>query len=69
MLGVKELAPAAADTRIILEVANLRQVSELLDRAHGAGGQLLEFAVHSPNLSDAFIALTGHALRDQATEA
>jgi ABC-2 type transport system ATP-binding protein len=24
----------------------------------------LEFSVHSPNLSDAFIALTGHALRD-----
>jgi ABC-2 type transport system ATP-binding protein len=68
MPGVKELAAGAADTRIILEVANLKQVSELLDRAHGAGGQLLEFAVHSPNLSDAFIALTGHALRDQATE-
>ena len=29
-----------------------------------AGGRPLEFVVHSPNLSDAFIALTGHALRD-----
>jgi hypothetical protein len=28
----------------------------------------VEFAVHSPNLSDAFIALTGHALRVMTTE-
>jgi hypothetical protein len=40
----------------------------LLERAHNAGGQPLEFAVHSPNLSDAFIALTGHALRDGTPE-
>lgn len=68
LAGVTDLAPEAAATKVTLEVANLRQVSELLDRAHNAGGQLLEFAVHSPNLSDAFIALTGHALRDQTTE-
>ena len=67
--GVKELAPAiTATTTVALELTNLRQVSELLERADNAGCQRLEFAVHSPNLSDAFIALTGHALRDAATE-
>jgi len=66
--GVTELAPVTAAPTVILELTSLRQVSELIERAHNAGGQLLEFAVHSPNLSDAFIALTGHALRDTATE-
>jgi ABC-2 type transport system ATP-binding protein len=62
--GIKELASATATTTVALELTNLRQVSELLERADNAGCQRLEFAVHSPNLSDAFIALTGHALRD-----
>jgi ABC-2 type transport system ATP-binding protein len=70
--GVKELAgvtaPALAATTVALELANLSQVGELLERADKAGCQRLEFAVHSPNLSDAFIALTGHALRDATTE-
>ncbi len=66
--GVKELAPATADTKVELELTDLRQVSELLERAQNSGGQRLEFAVHSPNLSDAFIALTGHALRDATPE-
>jgi ABC-2 type transport system ATP-binding protein len=66
--GVKEIAPASVETKVALELTNLRQVSELLERAHNAGGQRVEFAVHSPNLSDAFIALTGHALRVMTTE-
>jgi len=66
--GVKDLAPAIDATRIALELTNLGQVGELLECAHQAGGQRLEFVVHSPNLSDAFIALTGHALRDATTE-
>jgi ABC-2 type transport system ATP-binding protein len=66
--GAKELAPAITTTTVALELTNLRQVSDLLERADNAGGRRLEFAVHSPNLSDAFIALTGHALRDATTE-
>jgi len=30
----------------------------------GGGGGVIEFSVHSPSLSDAFMALTGHALRE-----
>lgn len=62
--GLTELAPRD-ETRIVLQLANLAQVSELLEHARSAGAQVLEFSVHSPNLSDAFMALTGHALRDQ----
>ncbi|HVB80316.1 MAG TPA: ABC transporter ATP-binding protein [Candidatus Binataceae bacterium] len=68
LAGVKEIARATVDTKILLELANLGQVSELVDRAREAGSERLEFTVHSPNLSDAFIALTGHALRDPTGE-
>ena len=66
--GVKELAAATTGPTVALELTNLRQVGDLLERAYNAGGQPLEFAVHKPNLSDAFIALTGHALRDATAE-
>ena len=52
--------------RVILELTHLRQVGEILERVHTAHGQLLELAVHSPSLSDSFIILTGHGLRDTA---
>ena len=66
--GVVELAPTDDEAKLILELTSLRQVSEVLEHAHSAHGQLLEFAVHSPNLSDAFITLTGHGLRDTTTQ-
>jgi linearmycin/streptolysin S transport system ATP-binding protein len=66
--GVNELAPASAGTTVTLELTSVKQVSELLERAHNADGQHVEFVLHSPNLSDAFIALTGHSLRAPATE-
>jgi hypothetical protein len=31
------------------------------------GVEVIEFHVHRPNLQDAFIKLTGHALRDAPT--
>jgi ABC-2 type transport system ATP-binding protein len=59
---VKELTDIVSGNRMCLLLGNLKQVSELLNRAERAGGQLRDFLVYSPNLSDAFIALTGHAL-------
>jgi ABC-2 type transport system ATP-binding protein len=53
---------------VAFELASLSQVNAILERAHAAGANVLEFSVHSPNLSDAFISLTGHALRDPAAE-
>ncbi len=62
--GVRELVQEQGDRKVNLEISNPAQVGELLERAHQAGAHVLEFSLHSPNLSDAFIALTGHALRD-----
>ncbi|MFZ1888401.1 MAG: ABC transporter ATP-binding protein [Candidatus Binataceae bacterium] len=62
--GAREIARAHLDGKIDLELASITQVSEILERIRAAGGRIIEFSVHSPNLSDAFIALTGHALRE-----
>jgi ABC-2 type transport system ATP-binding protein len=53
---------------VALELTSLAQVSELLEQARQSGAEVREFSVQSPNLSDAFIALTGHALRDPRPE-
>jgi ABC-2 type transport system ATP-binding protein len=62
--GVTELDSSAAGGRITLALTGLARVSPVLDRASRAGFSELEFNLHSPNLSDAFMSLTGHALRD-----
>jgi ABC-2 type transport system ATP-binding protein len=64
VVGVSEISAPANDAKAVLQFESLAQVSELLDHARAAGGTILEFNVHSPNLSDAFMTLTGHALRD-----
>jgi len=61
---VSELTPAPSRNHSVLEFDSLPRVQELLNRAQ-AVGSVLEFTVHSPNLSDAFMALTGHQLRDE----
>jgi len=48
-----------------LELAALDQAPEVIRRAERAGGEVLEVHLHRPNLQDAFLKLTGHALRDR----
>jgi ABC-2 type transport system ATP-binding protein len=66
--GASELSRADEGRKVIVQLASLEQINELLERARALRGEVLEFSVHSPNLSDAFIALTGHALRDAEPE-
>jgi ABC-2 type transport system ATP-binding protein len=54
---------------VVIALASMAAVGDVLERARAAGGVVGEFSVHSPNLSDAFIALTGHALRDPGAQA
>jgi ABC-2 type transport system ATP-binding protein len=42
----------------------LDQVPDVIRRAVEMGDEVIEFHVHRPNLQDAFLKLTGHALRD-----
>jgi ABC-2 type transport system ATP-binding protein len=69
LIGVTLLAHSGGDAKVMLQLESFALVSPILQRAREAGAQILEFSVHSPNLSDAFIALTGHVLRDQVPDA
>jgi ABC-2 type transport system ATP-binding protein len=65
LAGLIEIASPRGSMRVALQLASLAQVGEVLDCARDAGTEVVEFSVHSPNLADAFMALTGRALRDQ----
>jgi ABC-2 type transport system ATP-binding protein len=66
LTGITPIAVPGANgnAKVALQLDSFALVNPILERARAAGAQVLEFSVHSPNLSDAFIALTGHALRD-----
>ena len=60
---VHQLATSGAG-QIALEMNSLGQVPHILQRLRAANISVLDFSVHSPNLADAFIAMTGRSLRD-----
>jgi ABC-2 type transport system ATP-binding protein len=65
LAGAYELeVPRGDGVTATVRVDEVEIVPEVLRRARAAGGVVKEFALHQPNLQDAFIALTGHALRD-----
>jgi ABC-2 type transport system ATP-binding protein len=64
LTGITQIAIPGAAYKVALQLESFALVNPILERARAAGAHILEFSVHSPNLSDAFIALTGHALRD-----
>jgi ABC-2 type transport system ATP-binding protein len=63
--GVGELPWEVVDGfAAALTVRTLDQVPDVIKRAGEIGDEVIEFHVHRPNLQDAFLKLTGHALRD-----
>jgi ABC-2 type transport system ATP-binding protein len=63
--GVSELTWEVLDEfAAALTLATLDQVPDVIRRAVEIGDEVVEFHVHRPNLQDAFLKLTGHALRD-----
>jgi len=58
-----EVQPGDGVTATV-RVDEVEILPEVLRCAREAGGEVTDFALHQPNLQDAFIALTGHALRD-----
>ena len=65
LCGAHEIDGPSSDgftATIIIDEVEI--VPEVLRLARDAGGEVREFALHQPNLQDAFIALTGHGLRD-----
>jgi ABC-2 type transport system ATP-binding protein len=64
LAGVHEIVQAGGEARLGLEMKSLAQVPEILEQLRAANVNVLDFSVHSPNLADAFISLTGRSLRD-----
>ena len=62
--GVRELSGSRGEGRLTLQMESLAQVPDVLERLRAAGVTVLDFSLHSPNLADAFLALTGRRLRD-----
>ncbi|MEA2647751.1 MAG: linearmycin/streptolysin transport system ATP-binding protein [Candidatus Binataceae bacterium] len=69
LTGITPIPGGSNNGKVALQLESFALVDPILERARIAGAQVLEFSVHSANLSDAFIALTGHALRDPARDA
>jgi ABC-2 type transport system ATP-binding protein len=65
LAGVREIGTTVSEGKAILEMNSFAQVAEVLHRLRTLDVNVVDFNLHSPNLSDAFIALTGHTLRDQ----
>ena len=64
--GVHELPGSRGEGRLALEMESLSQVPLVLERLRAAGIAVLDFSLHSPNLADAFLALTGQSLGEAA---
>jgi ABC-2 type transport system ATP-binding protein len=64
LADVHELASSGGEGQIALEMTSLGQVPHVLQQLRASNISVLDFSVHSPNLADAFIALTGRNLRD-----
>jgi len=64
--GVRELAHAGSEGRLVLEMESLAQMPAVLEALRAAGVTVLDFSLHSPNLADAFLLLTGRSLHERA---
>jgi ABC-2 type transport system ATP-binding protein len=62
--GVPRAAARAVEGGVVVEVPDMASVATVLVAAVRAGVDLVDVAVHRPDLADAFFALTGRALRD-----
>jgi ABC-2 type transport system ATP-binding protein len=64
LADVHQVAQSGGEGRLALEMKSLAQVPQVLQQLRASNINVLDFSVHSPNLADAFIALTGRSLRD-----
>ena len=65
LAGVREIGTTVSEGKAILEMNSFAQIGEVLHGLRTLDVNVIDFNLHSPNLSDAFIALTGRTLRDQ----
>jgi ABC-2 type transport system ATP-binding protein len=65
LADVREIGASGGEGKATLEMKSLGQVAEVLQGLRTLEVNVIDFSLHSPNLSDAFMALTGRTLRDQ----
>ena len=58
-----ELRLRTPETRILM-LSMHDNAEYVLESLRGSAARVVDFSLHSPNLSDAFVALTGRSLRD-----
>lgn len=64
--GVRLLPGTSTDGRLSFELAAHAEVGGVLERLRTAGARILDLGMRSPNLADAFVALTGRGLDEGA---
>jgi ABC-2 type transport system ATP-binding protein len=62
---VREIGSIEIEGKATLEIKGITQIADLLQRLRSMNLNIVDFSLHSPNLADAFIALTGHNLRQE----
>ena len=62
--GIRLLASGAGNGRVSLELPSHAEIERVLDRVRDAGARVLDFSLHTANLADAFVALTGRTLEE-----
>ncbi len=60
------LANGHGSGHLSLELPHHAEIGGVLDRVQTAGAHVLDFNLHSTNLADAFVALTGRTLQEPA---
>ncbi|MGA8116782.1 MAG: ATP-binding cassette domain-containing protein [Actinocatenispora sp.] len=70
-VGVLDATTARDDQTLSLQVpsdGNVRSLRALLDRLDGASIEVLDLSIHTPDLDDVFLAVTGHSTEEKVSQ-
>jgi ABC-2 type transport system ATP-binding protein len=65
--GIRLLPTGLGNGRLSLELPSHAEIGGVLEGVRAAGARVLDFSLHTANLADAFVALTGRPLQDSAS--
>ena len=68
LAGVREITGSGGHGRLTVEMTKPAQLGDVLQHLKNLRVHVIDFTLHSPNLADAFLALTGRSLHDSAPE-
>jgi linearmycin/streptolysin S transport system ATP-binding protein len=62
--AIRVLPAGAADGRVSLELPSHAEIEGVLEHVRANGAHMLDFSLHTANLADAFVTLTGHTWQE-----